>query len=44
MSIINGDGYIEEYLYNHKESCSLLTSHCEDFISFLEENRNLITQ
>lgn len=43
MSIINGDGYIEEYPYNHKESCSLLTSHCEDFISFLEENRNLIT-
>lgn len=42
LSIINGDGYIEQYTYNHEESSSLLTSHCEDFISFLEENRNLI--
>ena len=42
-SIISGDGYIEQYSYSHEESRSLLISCCEDFISFLEENRNLIT-
>lgn len=37
------DTYTETYVFVPDRDIPILTSHCEMFISFLEENRNLIT-
>lgn len=37
------DTYTETYVFNPKRDIPILTSHCEEFIRFLEENRELIT-
>lgn len=37
------DTYTETYVFVPERDIPILTSHCEMFISFLEENRNLIT-
>lgn len=41
--IITGVQYPELYRYDHEESRSLLRTHSERFVEFLEENRSLIT-
>lgn len=41
--VITGTQYPELYKYNHGKSRTLLIRHCERFIEFLEENRELIT-
>ena len=35
--------YTETYLFNPERDIPILTSHCEMFIAFLEENKDLIT-
>lgn len=37
------DTYTETYVFNPERDISILTSHCEEFIRFLEENKELIT-
>lgn len=37
------DTYTETYVFNPKRDIPVLTNHCEEFIRFLEENRDLIT-
>lgn len=37
------DTYTETYVFNPERDVPILTSHCEEFIKFLEENRALIT-
>ena len=37
------DTYTETYVFNPERDIPILTNHCEDFIRFLEENRELIT-
>lgn len=37
------DTYTETYVFNPKRDIPILTNHCEEFIRFLEENRELIT-
>ena len=37
------DTYTETYVFNPERDIPILTSHCEEFIRFLEENRELIT-
>ena len=34
---------IETYVFNPERDIPILTNHCEEFIRFLEENRELIT-
>lgn len=41
--VITGIPYPELYKYTHEESRTLLRTHSERFIEFLEENRHLIT-
>lgn len=41
--IITGVQYPELYKYDHEQSGVLLARHCERFIEFLEQNRELIT-
>lgn len=41
--IITGVHFPEEYTYQHEYSRGLLKSFCEQFIEFIEENRDLIT-
>lgn len=41
--MITGKKYPEVYNYNHEQSKALLKAHCERFIEFLEENKELIT-
>lgn len=41
--LITGKKYPEVYNYNHELSKALLKAHCERFIEFLEENKELIT-
>lgn len=43
QSLIKGKKYPEVYNYNHEQSKSLIKAHCERFIEFLEENKELIT-
>ena len=33
----------ETYVFNPERDIPILTNHCEEFIRFLEENRELIT-
>lgn len=40
---IKGKCYPEVYTYNHLQSKSMIQSHCERFIEFIEENKSLIT-
>lgn len=35
--------YTETYVFNPERDIPILTSHCEMFIAFLEENKDLIT-
>lgn len=37
------DTYTETYVFNPERDIPILTNHCEEFIRFLEENRDLIT-
>lgn len=37
------DTYTEMYVFNPERDIPILTNHCEEFIRFLEENRELIT-
>lgn len=37
------DTYTETYVFNPERDIPILTNHCEEFIQFLEENRELIT-
>ena len=37
------DTYTETYVFNPERDIPILTHHCEEFIRFLEENRELIT-
>lgn len=37
------DAYTETYVFNPERDIPILTNHCEEFIRFLEENRELIT-
>jgi hypothetical protein len=37
------DTYTETYVFNPERDIPVLTNHCEEFIRFLEENRDLIT-
>lgn len=37
------DTYTETYVFNPERDIPILTNHCEEFIKFLEENRELIT-
>ncbi len=37
------DTYTETYVFNPDRDIPILTNHCEEFIRFLEENRELIT-
>lgn len=37
------DTYTETYVFNPERDIPILTNHCEEFIRFLEENRELIT-
>lgn len=37
------DTYTETYVFNQERDIPILTDHCEEFIRFLEENRELIT-
>lgn len=37
------DTYTETYVFDPVRDIPILTNHCEDFIRFLEDNRNLIT-
>ena len=37
------DTYTETYMFNPERDIPILTNHCEEFIRFLEENRELIT-
>ena len=37
------DTYTETYVFNPERDIPILTEHCEEFIRFLEENRELIT-
>ena len=37
------DTYTETYVFNPERDIPILTRHCEEFIEFLEENRELIT-
>lgn len=39
----NYSTYTETYVFNPDRDIPVLTNHCEDFIRFLEENRNLVT-
>ena len=41
--LIQGKKYPEVYNYNHEQSKALIKSHCERFIEFLEENKELIS-
>lgn len=41
--LISGTQYPEYYTYNHEQTVKLLTTHCEQFIEFLEVNKELIT-
>lgn len=41
--LIKGKKYPEVYNYSHEQSKALIKAHCERFIEFLNENRNLIT-
>lgn len=41
--MITGKKYPEVYNYNHEQSKALIKAHCERFIEFLNENRELIT-
>lgn len=41
--MITGKKYPEVYNYNHEQSKALIKAHCERFIEFLEENKELIT-
>lgn len=41
--IITGKKYPEVYNYNHEQSKALIKAHCERFIEFLKENKELIT-
>lgn len=36
------DTYTETYVFNPERDIPILTNHCEEFIRFLEENRDLI--
>lgn len=40
---ITGVQYPEYYAYDHKQSTEMLTKHCERFIEFIEQHRDLIT-
>ena len=45
--VFNKGGYVdgtytETYVFNPERDIPILTNHCEDFIKFLEENRELI--
>lgn len=37
------DTYTESYVFNPERDIPILTNHCEEFIRFLEENRDFIT-
>lgn len=37
------DTYTETYVFNPERDIPVLTNHCEEFIRFLEENKELIT-
>ncbi|MCM0314299.1 HNH endonuclease [Bacteroides fragilis] len=37
------DTYTETYVFNPERDIPILTNHCEEFIRFLEENREIIT-
>lgn len=37
------DTYTETYVFNPERDIPILTNHCEEFIRFLEENREFIT-
>lgn len=37
------DTYTETYVFNPERDIPILTNHCEEFIRFLEENKELIT-
>ena len=37
------DTYTEMYVFNPERDIPILTNHCEEFIRFLEENREIIT-
>ena len=37
------DTYTETYVFNPERDIPILTYHCEEFIRFFEENRELIT-
>lgn len=39
---VNGT-YTETYVFNPERDIPILTNHCEEFIRFLEDNRDLIT-
>lgn len=41
--LISGEMYKEVYTYDHARSTQLLTTICEHFIEFIENNKNLIT-
>lgn len=41
--LITGTQYREVYTYSHEEARSMLIGQCEKLISFLEENKNMIT-
>lgn len=41
--LITGKKYPEVYNYSHEQSKALIKAHCERFIEFLNENRELIT-
>lgn len=41
--LIKGKKYPEVYTYNHEQSKAQIKAHCERFIEFLNENRDLIT-
>lgn len=41
--LIKGDFYKEVYDYDHKRSTDYIRQHCERFIEFLEEHREMIT-
>lgn len=41
--LITGTQYPEIYKYNHEQSSGMLRNHCERFIEFLMEHKNLIT-
>lgn len=37
------DTYTETYVFNPERDIPILTNHCEEFVRFLEENKELIT-